>query len=138
MNPDSAISAIRPSMIALVSTTICGSPRWTAPSSGSGRRKIPSASAAVTRSARLATVRPTIPSPRPIDTARGSQSPSGDGRNDSGIPRSSPIRRPITNSAVDSAWAFRMSHSAGTMVRYGRMAKPTTIQATTQAARKNP
>ena len=34
--------------------------------------------------------------------------------------------------------ALRTSQSAGTIVRYGRIAKPTTIQATTQAARKNP
>ena len=44
----------------------------------------------------------------------------------------------VTNSAVDSAWALRTATRAGTIVRYGRIAKPTTIQATTQAARKNP
>ena len=43
-----------------------------------------------------------------------------------------------TNSAVDSSSTRRISHRAGTTVRYGRIAKPTTIQATTQAARNAP
>ena len=37
----------------------------------------------------------------------------------------------VTNSAVDSASTRRISQVAGTTVRYGRIAKPTTIQATT-------
>ena len=42
MNPDSTISAIRPSMIALVSTTMCGSPRRAASGSlAPGRRTRP-------------------------------------------------------------------------------------------------
>ena len=43
-----------------------------------------------------------------------------------------------TNSAVDSASTRVMSHIAGTMVRYGRTANPTTSQATTQTARRAP
>ena len=53
-----------------------------------------------------------------------------------------PSRRPataVTNSAVESCLRpARMSQPAGTTVRYGRIAKPTTIQATTQAARNAP
>ena len=41
MKPDSAMSAIRPSMIALVSTTMCGSPRGGAAVLGAGRRTMP-------------------------------------------------------------------------------------------------
>ena len=44
----------------------------------------------------------------------------------------------VTNSAVDSSSTRRMSQVAGTTVRYGRIAKPTTIQATTQAASEAP
>ena len=54
---------------------------------------------------------------------------------------SSPMSRPmtaVTNSAVESSSTRRMSQVAGTTVRYGRIAKPTTIQATTQAARSAP
>ena len=40
-----------------------------------------------------------------------------------------------TNSAVESASTWRISHWAGTTVRYGRIANPTTTQAMTQAAR---
>ena len=57
-------------MIALVSTTMCGSPVVRPrPPSGTGRRTIPIASAAMIRSSRFATVSPSIPSPRPSDTA---------------------------------------------------------------------
>ena len=54
---------------------------------------------------------------------------------------SSPSSRPATaatNSAVERFWTPRISQPAGTIVRYGRIAKPTTIHATTQAARKAP
>ena len=43
-----------------------------------------------------------------------------------------------TNSAVESASTWRISQAAGTTVRYGRIAKPTTSQATTQTASKAP
>ena len=133
-------------MIALVSTTMCGSPAVPPrPPSGTGRRTIPIASAAMIRSSRFATVRPSIPSPRPSDTASGSHVPSGSGKAESGRPSSSPIRRPssrpttaVTNSAVESCSIWRISQTAGTTVRYGRIAKPTTIQATTQAIRSQP
>ena len=105
----------------------------------------PIASAASSRSARLATVSPSMPSPNRSDTPSGSQTPSGPSKFDSGRPSRRPINSPMssprtaaTNSAVDSASTWRMIQSAGTTVRYGRIAKPTTIQATTQAARKAP
>ena len=44
----------------------------------------------------------------------------------------------VTNSAVDSSSTRRISQVAGTTVMYGRIAKPSTIQATTQAARSAP
>ena len=146
MKPDSTISAIRPSMIALVSTTMWGSPAARSRSaSGIGRRTIPIASAARSRSSRLATVSPSIPRPRKSDTPRGSHVPSGSGKADSGRPRSRPISIPIsspttavTNSAVDSSWICRTSQTAGTTVRYGRIANPTTIHATTHAASSQP
>jgi len=76
MNPDSTISAIRPSMMALVSTTIRGSPRDVpVPRSATGGRKIPTASAAISRSLRLATVRPSMPSPRKIETPERQELP---------------------------------------------------------------
>ena len=40
----------------------------------------------------------------------------------------------VTNSAVESASTRRISHVAGTTVRYGSTPKPTTIQATTHRA----
>ena len=43
-----------------------------------------------------------------------------------------------TNSAVERSSTRRTIQMAGTTVRYGRIANPTTIQATTQAARKAP
>ena len=52
-----------------------------------------------------------------------------------------PSSRPttaVTNSAVERASTRAISHVAGTIVRYGRMAKPTTIHATTHAARSAP
>ncbi len=52
-----------------------------------------------------------------------------------------PIRRPstaVTNSAVESSWTRSMSQPAGTTVRYGSTAKPTTSQATSQAAMSAP
>ena len=56
-------------------------------------------------------------------------------------PSAGPSSRPttaVTNSAVDRSSTCRISQVAGTTVRYGRIAKPTTIQATTQAARRAP
>ena len=79
MKPDSTISAMRPSMIALVSTTMCGSPRRPRAALAPGRRTRPTASAAMTRSWRLATVRPSIPSPRKMETAERGQVPNGSG-----------------------------------------------------------
>ena len=43
-----------------------------------------------------------------------------------------------TNSAVDMSCTRLTSQPAGTIVRYGSTAKPTTIQAIVQAARMNP
>ena len=54
---------------------------------------------------------------------------------------SSPRRSPttaVTNSAVDSRWTARKSQVAGTIVRYGRIAKPTTSQAAIQAISQMP
>ncbi len=54
---------------------------------------------------------------------------------------SSPINRPntaVTNSAVDRSWTQRTSQAAGTTVRYGRTAKPTTSHATSQTAIRAP
>ena len=142
MKPDSTISAIRPSMIALVSTTMWGSPAAgvRSPSAaGGGRARSPRRRSS--RSWRLATVSPSIPRPRnerdpqrqplAVRTGKASGSPSR-------RPISSPRSRPAT--AVDELGRrevldWRMSQPAGTTVRYGRIAKPTTIQATTQAAR---
>ena len=44
----------------------------------------------------------------------------------------------VTNSAVDRSSTREISHCAGTSVRYGRIAKPTTTHATTQAAMSQP
>ena len=44
----------------------------------------------------------------------------------------------VTNSAVDSASTRVMSQVAGTIVRYGRIANPTTSQATTHTAMMAP
>ena len=52
-----------------------------------------------------------------------------------------PMSRPataVTNSAVDRSWTPRTRRAAGTIVRYGRIEKPTTTQATTQAAMNAP
>ena len=43
-----------------------------------------------------------------------------------------------TNSAVESASTRVINQAAGTIVRYGRIAKPTTSQATTHTARSAP
>ena len=144
MNPESTISAIRPSIRTLVSTTTCGSPSF-ASSPEPGRRMIPAPSAAAIRSKRFATVRPIIPRPRNSEIPSGSQVPSGPSIWASGRPSSRPSSRPTnrpriaaTNSAVDSSWTFSISQRAGTIVRYGSTAKPTIIHATVQAARMNP
>ncbi len=44
----------------------------------------------------------------------------------------------VTNSAVDSCSTSRMSHVAGTMVRYGSTPKPTTPHTTTHSATSAP
>ena len=44
----------------------------------------------------------------------------------------------VTNSAVDRSSTWEMSQVAGTSVRYGRLANPTTTQATTHAASRKP
>ncbi len=43
-----------------------------------------------------------------------------------------------TNSAVESSSTLVINHAAGTIVRYGRIAKPTTSQATTHTANRAP
>ena len=74
-------------MMALVSTTMCGSPlRSPAAAAGSRERMRPIASAATIRSARLATVSPSIPRPNRSDTPSGSHVPNGSGNWDSGRP----------------------------------------------------
>src|SRR5215218_78976 len=145
MNPDSTISAIRPSISTLVSTTIRGSPSAWASAPSRGRRTSPAPSAAAIRSNRFATVRPIMPRPRNRDTPSGSQVPSGPSICARGRPRRSPSRSPTnspstaaTNSAVESSWTRRMSHRAGTTVRYGSTANPTSSQAIVHAARMNP
>ena len=65
------MSAMRPSMMALVSTTTCVWLLWVPPEAGRAPRTSPAAWAAATRSSRLATVRPTIPSPKQMDTPIG-------------------------------------------------------------------
>ena len=52
-------------------------------------------------------------------------------------PSNSPIVA-VTNSAVDRSSTRAISQVAGTTVRYGRMANPTTIQAMTHAASRKP
>ena len=86
-----------------------------------------------------------MPRPRKIEIPSGSQVPSGPSIWASGRLSSSPSSRPrnrprtaATNSAVDISWTRLISHVAGTTVRYGSTAKPMTIQATVQAARKKP
>ena len=145
MNPDSTISAIRPSMMALVSTTIRGSPSLPGRVLAAAAARGPIASAAAIRSLRLATVRPIMPRPRKSETPSGSQVPERAPIGASGRPSRRPMQqaenRPttaVTNSAVDSSWTCRTSQPAGTTVRYGSMAKPTIIHATTQAARRRP
>ena len=44
----------------------------------------------------------------------------------------------VTNSAVERSSTREISHRAGTIVRYGRIANPTTTQATTHAASRKP
>ena len=44
----------------------------------------------------------------------------------------------VTNSAVESCSTWRMSHVAGTIVRYGSTPNPTTPQATTHSATRAP
>ena len=90
----------------------------------SGLRTSPTVWAARSRSARFATVRPSIPSPNNSETPSGSQVPSGGSKLESGSPRSRPISRPIsrpmtaaTNSAVDRSSTWRRSQRAGTTVR---------------------
>ena len=133
MKPDSTTSAIRPSMMALVSTTMRGSPlARAARPSGVGRRTRPIASAATSRSSRLATVRPDHAEPEEDRHAeRQPRARAGPAKFDSGRPRSRPIRRPIsrpttavTNSAVDSCLDLADEPAAGTTVRYGRTPKP--------------
>ena len=72
------------------------------------------------RSWRFATVRPSIPSPRKIETPSGSHVPNGSGSCESGRPSRRPSRRPmsrptiaVTNSAVESASTRRISQVAG-------------------------
>ena len=86
-----------------------------------------------------------MPSPNRIETPSGNHEPHGSEKFESGKPSNRPITNPMTNpstdatnSAVDSSSTRRTSHVAGTTVRYGRIAKPTTTQATTHAASRAP
>ena len=144
MNPDSTISAIRPSMIALVSTTIRGSPRdRPAPRSACRRPEDADGLCRDQEVLALGDHQTEHPEAQEDRDAERQQLPQGAARPDSGMPSSRPIRRPrsspmtaATNSAVDSCLdAGGCSHCAGTTVRYGRIANPTTTQAMTQAAR---
>ena len=146
MKPDSTISAIRPSMMALVSTTMCGSP--TARPSVvlvAARRKKPTASAAIRgpRAWRRST-RPCRDRGRSRRQAAGTVR-TGRASPPSGRPSSRPISRPsrrpmmaVTNSAVESSSTWRRSHSAGSTVMWGRIPKPTIIQATVHSATRAP
>ena len=131
MKPDSTISAMRPSMIALVSTTMCGSPR-PAPSPlgvrpadepdglGGDQQVLPlgdgQSEHAEAEEERHAERQPRPPRLGEADSGKPSRRPM-----------SRPSRRPmtaVTNSAVDSSSTRAISHVAGTTVRYGRIAKP--------------
>ena len=93
-NPDSTISAIRPSMSTLVSTTIVRVALGLLAPWRRRRRTRPAPSAAAMRSYRLATVRPIIPSPRNSEMPSGSQVPSGPSIWASGRPSSRPEQQP--------------------------------------------
>ena len=98
------------------------------------------------RSSRLATVRPSIPSPRNERHAERQPRPervreARTAAARAAAPSAGPSSRPttaVTNSAVESCSIWRISQTAGTTVRYGRIAKPTTTQATTQATSSQP
>ena len=147
MNPDSTISAIRPSMIALVSTTMCGSPAASSVSSagarpadeadrlggeqqvlalGDGQAEHPEPEEQ--RHARAAATSRAAPrTPTAADRAAG---PSA--------ARAAARRRPSRTRRSTARWTARKSHVAGTTVRYGRIAKPTTSQAAIQAISQMP
>ena len=104
------------------------------------------ACAATIRSRRLATVRPSIPSPRNSDTPRGSD--VAPRRRQVGERDAEEQAHQEAEGQADDRGdelggrqvldAARSATSPGTSVRYGRIAKPTTTQATTHAASRKP
>ena len=102
--------------------------------------------AAMSRSWRLATVSPSIPRPRNSETPeRQPACPTAAGSGRAGSRAAGPSagraagRRPRSRTPRSTvASTLRTSQLAGTTVRYGRSAKPTTTQATTQAASSAP
>ena len=131
MNPDSTISAIRPSISTLVSTTIRGSPSRRAGSApGAGRARPLGSGDEVVPLGDEQAHHPEAQEQRDAERQPGAERALDLG---SGRLSSSPSRRPTnrprtaaTNSAVDSSWTLRISQPAGTIVRYGSSAKPTT------------
>ena len=133
------MSAIRPSMIALVSTRI----------RGHGRRS-PSARPRADEAHRLRRGDQVVPlgdgqadhrrargrsrcrAARRSRSAPAGWTAAGRAAGPAGGPRNSPMIA-VTNSAVDSCWTARSAASAGITVRYGSSVKPSTIQATTHA-----
>ena len=119
MKPDSTISAIRPSMIALVSTTMCGSP---APAGRRPRVRAPDEPDRLGGDQQVAALgdgqaehpeaeeeRDPERQPRARAARRGWTAASPSSR-----PISSPISSPmtaVTNSAVESSSTWRMSQS---------------------------
>ena len=145
MNPDSTISAIRPSMSTLVSTTIVrvalGLLVASRPAGGSGPRPRPR------RSGRTAWRR-SGPSCRGPGTARSraaARCPAGPRSGPAGGRAAGPAAgrrtgrgsRPRTRRSTAPGPA-RSASGAGTTVRYGSTAKPTTTQAIVHAASMNP
>ena len=122
-------STSRPSMMALVSTTICGRRRLRVAVGRAAGGRGPIASAASSRSSRLATVRPIMPEPQDDRDPSGSQSPAGPRTWRAAGPAAGPAAgrgagptTAATNSAVDSSWTRSISQPAGSTVRYGRTA----------------
>ena len=147
MNPDSTISAIRPSMIALVSTTMCGSPVGgsSAPRPG-GRRMSPIGLGGDQQVVSLGDRQPEHPEPeeerdaerQPRPERRRASAPAA-GRAAGPSAGRAAARRPRSRTRRSRAARPGGSASvAGTTVRYGRIAKPTTIQATTHSGEQRP
>ena len=125
------MSAMRPSMIALVSTRIRGT------DCGAAIRGASTKEADVLgRGDEVVALRDRQPDHRQPEEQRDPERREGADRARRGStaagrrrsPSSSPMNRPmiaVTNSAVDSCWTARSAAIAGITVRYGRSVKPT-------------